>query len=373
MVLKRLKGVTFQLVVSVLLFLVLGILIGFSGEKLTKSLVSAETIKSKFPQIIQPVIRIDIQPLKVAATVNQDQISADYLKFAARLQGGTQTDYNKLLDSAIDTSLLSQAAAKTGLTETPAVKTGVRRAQKHFSLTYVMNAEKYKTDEKNRQLRMLSYLQDLTKDKQISTPQMNYDELFINGPLAEDQKNNLTVASLDTVKISLGDVFDDLGPYGEAIFVAADSSLKRDLIIRSLQLKLVDNKFVQTSAAEKNVVNEVLNRIKQTVEARAYSYLIQGQDYQAGINSDQLVSKKVDTSPSTVEIKTFYEANPKLFTEGDKKLTLDNPKVMLLAEQNIRLGKEKTILENELKTLHDTSNIKKFSEVLTELQGGAKQ
>ena len=343
----------------------------FSKESPGNSIVRAET--SNLPLVLaRPIIKLELK-YKVAAQVNEDKIGADYLQFIANYtqkQKTDQVDYNKLLDQVINISLLSQAAVKAGLQELPQVKSDVFQAKQHFYIEYAMKVEKSKYERVGRQKAILEFLKAQTYGKQIQFPAVNYDILFKDGPLTGDQKKNTLVATLENTPISLEDVFKEYGPYGEAIFTAGDGNQKNDMITRTLQLKLVENKFSQLSAEKKGLFEEVLMRVEQGVTAKAYCRLAQGVEYQKQINTDLALRMPYKVQITELELKDYYQKNTSVFTLGTTKLTFDDPQAKIIAEQGVRLEKEKIIIQKELTQLQSTAVIKKFNDVLLELGRG---
>jgi hypothetical protein len=316
------------------------------------------------------IFRLELKS-KVVATVNEDRISADYLEFIAGFPGADEKlDYRKLLDQAIDISLLSQSAAKSGLVGLPGVKNSIRQSQLHFVLKYMMKAERKQYEPNERQKAELQFLQSQTKGKSIQIVDLNYESLSKDGPLSENQKKNTLVAALEDIKVSFDDIFTELGPCGEAIFMAMDESLKQEFIVRTLQIKILEKKFQQVSATEKPLIDEVFKRIQQSVEAEEYCLFLQGKEYQTDISVPENSRKPFQVKLEQAEINDFYLRNPQLFTSGTKRLLLTDPQAKSIAEQHLRIEKISNLIQSEVILLKKNFTIKKYDEVIAELEKG---
>lgn len=314
------------------------------------------------------IFRMELKS-KVVATVNEDRISADYLEYIAGFpRADEKLEYQKIVDQAIDISILSQTAAKYGLSNLPEVKNSISQSQLHYILKYMMKAEQRQYEPNERQKAELQLLQSQTKGKSIQFADLNYENLSKEGPLSENQKKNTFAATLEDIKVSFDDIFTELGPYGEAIFMAMDENLKQEFIVRTLQVKILEKKFHQVSATEKPLIDEVFKRIQQTVEAQEYCLFLQGKEYQTDIRVPDNSRKPFLVKLEQAEIKDFYLRNPKLFTSGTTQLPLIDPKAKSIAEQHLRLEKTKILIQGELKLLKSNFTIKKFDEVIAELE-----
>lgn len=316
------------------------------------------------------IFRLELKS-KAVATVNEDRISADYLEFVAGFPRADETlDYQKLLDQVIDTSLLSQTAAKYGLNNLPEVKNSIRQSQLHFVLKYMMKAERRQYEPNERQKAELQFLQSQTQGKAVQLATINYRNLSKDGPLSEDQKKNTQAAALEDIKVNFDDVFTELGPYGEAIFMSFEEPMKQEWIIRTLQIKILENKFHQVSAPEKPLIDEIFKRIKQSVEAKEYLLFLQGKEYRTDIGIPENGRKPFEIKLEQAEINDFYLRNPKLFSVGTKKLLLTDAKAKSIAEQNLRIEKLNNLIQSELILLKKNFSIKKYDEAIAELEKG---
>jgi hypothetical protein len=316
------------------------------------------------------IFRLELKS-KAVATVNEDRISADYLEFIAGFPRADETlDYQKLVDQAIDISAFSQTAAKYGLNNLPEVKNAIRQSQLHFIIKYVMKAERKQYEPNERQKAELQFLQSQTYGKAIQLAALNYENLSKEGPISESQKKSVIAASLEDINVSLDDVFALFGAYGEAIFMALDEAQKQEYIFRTLQLKILEKKFEQVSAAEKPLIDEVFKRIQQSVEAKEYLLFLQGKEYQTDIRIPENGRKPFQIMVQQSEINDFYQRNPNLFTSGTKKLLSTDPKVKSIAEQNLRIEKFNNLIQSELTLLRKNFAIKKYDEVIAELEKG---
>ena len=319
------------------------------------------------------IFRLELKS-KVAAMVNEDRISADYLEFIAGFPRADETlDYQKILDQAINISLLSQTAAKYGLNNLPEVKNSIRQSQQHFVIKYMMKAERKQYETNERQKAEMQFLKTQTSGKAVQLAGINYRNLCKDGPLSEDQKKNTQAAAWEDIKVNLDDVFTELGPDGEAIFMSFEEPMKQEFIMRALQVKILEKKFQQASAAEKPLIDEIFKRIKQSVEAKEYLNYLQGKQYLSDIRVPDNGRKPFQIKLEPAEIKDYYLRNPKLFSSGTKKLLLTDAKAQSIAQQNLRIEKLNTMIQNELILLRKNFTIKKYDEVIAELEKGEQQ
>jgi hypothetical protein len=301
---------------------------------------------------------------KIVAEVNGDRISAAYLKFLYQTQTEKKVGYPQLLDLVIENILLSKGAAEAGLTESPEVKSGVRRACQDFYLDYLMAADKKPLDKSDHPDQSAQFLLEQTKGKKVEFSAVDYGSLLQNEITADEKKT--VVAGVNNLKITLGEVIADLGAAGDVMFITLDSQARQKVITNSLQMKMVEAKFQQAGAAQQEFCNELVKRVQQADQMAAYCYFLLGEGFWKG--NGEVYRNDPGITVSETEIRSFYQNNDRLFMVDGKQLSPESGQAKAIARQSIQLEKEKALLETEVSRLRQTAAVKKFDRELAELE-----